>query len=197
MSFMALGALLRPGLCFVLRPPVPAPFASVGVCLRLRRPASTFTGRAAGLIVAALLRTATGVRLRLRFRWLRLRFRPLPLRLRSLLFAATLLATAAALLFAAAPIVRAFVAAPLFGAFGALLGMAAPLPMGFRVSAGDRRAGDRDAGQRKRTADRDRGAGQRRLTAARDRAALYASVSQAARHVPACLRVPRRARGRS
>jgi hypothetical protein len=134
----------------------------------------------------ALLFAATGFRLRLCFRLLRLRFSPLPLRLparlpaarppfAALLFAATL-PPAAALLFAAARAVRLFVAlTPLFGAFGALLGMAAPapLPVGFRV-----RAGDRDVGQGKRTADR-------------DRAPLSASVSRAARHVPARSRVPR------
>ena len=182
MSFVALGALLRPGLRFVLSTTAPAPFGGVCVALRLCRPTCLFTGRAAGLIVAALRSTTTGFRLRLRFCLPRLRFGPLPLRLRSLLFATALLP--AALLFATAPTARPFVAAPLFGAFGGLLGMAARLPMGFRVGAGDRRAGDRDADQGKRTADR-------------DRAALSASVSQAARHVPARLRVPRRATERS
>jgi hypothetical protein len=181
-SFVTLGALLRPGLCFVLPTAVPAPFASVGVSLRLRRPDCPFTTRAAGLVVAALLCMGAGLRLCRRRRRLRLRFNPLPLRLRALLFAAARL-PAAALLFAA-PTVRAFVTAPLFGAFTGLLGMAAVLSVRFGMGAGDRGVGDRDAGQGKRTADR-------------DRAALYASVSQAARHVPARLRVPRRARGRS
>jgi hypothetical protein len=154
----------------------------------------------------ALLFAASGFRLRLGFSLLRLRLSPLPLRLPALPSAAALLfatsstlcfATSGALLFAATAAVRPFVApTPLaeqgipaeggclpasVGAFGALLGMAAParLPMGFRVGAGDR-----GAGQGKRAADR-------------DRAALSASVSRAARHVPARLRVPRRARERS
>jgi hypothetical protein len=139
----------------------------------------------------ALLLTTSGFRLRLGFRLLRLRLSPLPLRLPALPSTSALLfapcstlcfATATALLFATAAAVRPFVApTPLFGAFGALLGMAAParLPMGFRVGAGDR-----NVGQGKRTGDR-------------DRAALSASVSRGARHVPARLRVPRRARERS
>jgi hypothetical protein len=129
----------------------------------------------------ALLFATSGFRLCLGFRLLCLWLSSLPLRFPTLVFAAALL-PAAALLFAAIRTVRAFVAlTPLFRAFGALLGMAAParLPMGFRVGAGDR-----DVGQGKRTADR-------------DRAALSASVSRAARHVPARLRVPRRARERS
>lgn len=152
MSFMALGALLRVSLFVPL--------------------------------VATLAATAG---FRLRFRLLRLRLITLPLRLPVLLSGALLSAAALlfadppALLFATTP-VRPFVAPTLlFGAFGALLGMAAPapLPMGFRVGVGDR-----DVGQGKRTADR-------------NRAALSASVSRAARHVPARLRVPRRARERS
>jgi hypothetical protein len=172
---MALGAL-RFSRCFVLLAAA-ALFAVACVSLSLPRATSPFgapltrlTTPAARLSVAALLSTATGFRLRLR--WLRLRLSPLLLRLR-----------AAALLFAGPRTLRPFVAStPLFGAFGALLGMAAPtpLPMGFRVGAGDR-----DVGQgNKRTADR-------------DRAVLSASVSQAARHVPARLRAPRRARERS
>src|ERR1700684_348886 len=104
MSFVALGALLRRGLRFVLSPPAPAPFGGVCVALRLCRPTCLFTGRAAGLIVAALRSTTTGFRLSLRFCLPRLRFGPLPLRLRSLLFATALLP--AALLFATAPTAR-------------------------------------------------------------------------------------------
>ena len=177
---MTVGALLRPSLRFVLPTTAPAPFA---VSLRFRCPGCPSTGRAAGLLVPALLCTPTGLRLRLRFRLLRLRFGPLALRLPALLFA-TGLPFATGLLFATAPAVRAFVAAPRFRVFGSLLGMAAPLPTGFRVGGGDRGVCDRDIRQRKRTPDR-------------DRAALSAPASQAARHVPARLRVPRRARGRS
>jgi hypothetical protein len=136
----------------------------------------------------ALLFATSGFRLRLGFRLLRLCLSPLPLRFPTLLFAATLLSAAGTLLFVAGTLlfvaaVRPFVAltAPLFGAFGALLGMAAPtpLPTGFRV-----RVGDWNVGQGKRTADR-------------DRAPLSTSVSRGARHVPARSRVPCRARERS
>jgi hypothetical protein len=197
------GVLLR----FVL-PAAAALFTAACVALRLPHATSRFgallalfTTRgsvaatcAAGLIVAAALPpAAAGSRLRLR--WLGLRRSPLPLRLPGLLpatllptatlrFAAALLrfADAPALLFAGGPAMRPFVAAtPLSGAFGALLGMAArvPLPVGFRVGAGDR-----DVGQGKRKADRNRDP-------------MSASVSRAARHGPARLRVPRRARERS
>jgi hypothetical protein len=187
---MALGLLLRLGLRFVLPTTAPALFAVVRVALRLPRAASPFgapltlsaTRRsiaataATGLIVAAVLLSAT-TSFRPRWRLLRLRLSPLPLRFPALLFAA-------ALLFAGRRrAVRPFVAPTplLFGAFGALLGMAArgPLPTGFRVGGGDRCVA------------------QGKCTADRDRDPLSASVSRAARHVPARLRVPHRARERS
>ncbi len=134
----------------------------------------------------ALLFATSGFRLRLGFSLLRLCLSPLPLRFPTLLFAATLLFPAAllfaGLLFAGPRAVRPFVApTSLFRAFGALLRVTppAPLPVGFRVGAGDR-----DVSQDKRTADR-------------DRAVLSASISRETRHVPACLRALRRARERS
>ncbi len=120
--------------------------------LHLRRTAPT-----------ALLSTATALRLRLRCRWLRLRLSALPLSFPTLRFPTLRFAASGTLLFVTTSAVSLFVAAaPLFGAFGSLMGMTPParLPAGFRVGAGDR-----DVRR------------QRKRTASGNRAALSASVS--------------------
>jgi hypothetical protein len=150
---MALGLLVS------LRLPCATSLFTAPTTLLARRSVAT---PAAGLIVAAaLLPVIPGFRL-----CLRLRLGPLPLclRLSTLLPTASTLRFAAfsALLFATTRAVGLFAAAaPLFRAFGPLMGMISPTPLcaGFRVGAGDR-----DVGQGKRTPDG-------------DRAALSASVS--------------------
>ncbi len=143
---MALG-VLRLSRRFV--PPTAAAALFTVACapLRLRRTTPT-----------TLLSTATALRLRLRFRWLRLRLSALPLSFPTLRFAAS-----GTLLFVTVPAVALFVAAaPLFRAFGSLMGMTPPasLPASFRVGTGDR-----DVRR------------QRKRTASGNRAALSASVS--------------------
>ncbi len=134
-------------------------FMVFGVLLRVSLLAPLVAG-------PALRSTATVLRLRWRFRWLRLRLSALPLKFPAVRFTAVRFttlrfATSGALLFVSASSAHLFVScAPLFRAFGPLLGMApAPLPPSFGVGTGNR-----DVRHGKRTPDG-------------DRAALSASVS--------------------